>query len=437
MNRESYRSPVIQKFYTEVQEPLEFINTMYERFINNNIDSKELQNIYTCNQILKKNIENIINTNNHQSISGKALTECDSIHHEIKQNLNRLLLSDTFAQPYNSDKPKFIALQDTHLCTKFFQEAIHNTSKYEHLFHTQFNPEQRNYMLSLFLEDLQNNLNQKIQQYTAEHNTNIYFSFLVNKNNPIHLSINPNLLQKGIEKMFEELLKKREKIKTNKINHISLNITYEHHHTHPTLQCTFMYDHNYIQNEDIQNKDSYKDIIKTEENVTISDNKYIEALGSTVSIYQTKDAQTLFHTNIPYPINLAIEPENYKLRTKNTKILIADDHNVSRTLTPYLLKREGYEESNITIAENGQEVLNIIKEHPKKFNILLLNGIMPPVNGMEATKIIREEYNNHTPIIGFSATEDLLNTFIEMGANDTYSSPTTISLLRRKLQKYL
>ena len=74
------------------------------------------------------------------------------------------------------------------------------------------------------------------------------------------------------------------------------------------------------------------------------------------------------------------------------KILIADDEQLMRQLVIDFLKPEGYE---ILEASDGKEALDIYdKEHP---DLILLDVMMPELDGIAATAAIRRESN--APII--------------------------------------
>jgi two-component system, chemotaxis family, chemotaxis protein CheY len=64
-----------------------------------------------------------------------------------------------------------------------------------------------------------------------------------------------------------------------------------------------------------------------------------------------------------------------------SKILIADDSQFMRSVLSDILTEEGYE---VTEAENGKQVLEMVKNNPP--DLLLLDIIMPEVDGIEVLK---------------------------------------------------
>ncbi|MBN1941834.1 MAG: response regulator [Phycisphaerae bacterium] len=82
-------------------------------------------------------------------------------------------------------------------------------------------------------------------------------------------------------------------------------------------------------------------------------------------------------------------------------ILLAEDNRINQTLAVALLKKHGHE---VTVAENGQEVLDLYETKP--FDLILMDVQMPEMNGFEATTAIRQierKTGRHMPIIAMTA----------------------------------
>ena len=78
-------------------------------------------------------------------------------------------------------------------------------------------------------------------------------------------------------------------------------------------------------------------------------------------------------------------------------ILITDDSIVSRKKLKNMLKNTNYQ---ISLAKNGREALELIAEN--QYDVLLLDLLMPEIDGTEVLKQLREE-NNNIPAIVISA----------------------------------
>ena len=103
------------------------------------------------------------------------------------------------------------------------------------------------------------------------------------------------------------------------------------------------------------------------------------------------------------------------------KILIVDDEFIGRQLLQALLIVEGYKP---ILAENGQEALELAKN--LKPDLILMDIIMPNINGFEVTKQLRSDSDfKDTPIILITALDDRDSVIEgkEAGANEYISKP--------------
>ena len=87
--------------------------------------------------------------------------------------------------------------------------------------------------------------------------------------------------------------------------------------------------------------------------------------------------------------------------TKSLSFLVAEDNEVNRKLIARLLEKRGH---TVVLAQNGQEALEALEKQP--FDIVLMDGQMPVMDGFDATKCIREKEKStgaHLPIIALTA----------------------------------
>jgi len=105
------------------------------------------------------------------------------------------------------------------------------------------------------------------------------------------------------------------------------------------------------------------------------------------------------------------------------KVLIADDHNMVREAWALLLSRDP-RLSIVATCENGEQAIGLCREIVP--DVVLMDINMAPVNGIEATKAIRE-FSTEIKIIGISVHTDLpyLKALMLAGANGyvTKNSP--------------
>ncbi|MXS69740.1 response regulator [Flavobacteriaceae bacterium W22] len=119
----------------------------------------------------------------------------------------------------------------------------------------------------------------------------------------------------------------------------------------------------------------------------------------------------------------------------NKKVLIVDDDPRNIFALTLTLKAKGYQIESCTMA---QEAIDILKKD-NQFSIVLMDMMMPEMDGYEAVKIIRETPDiNHIPIIAVTAQampEDRQKC-IDAGAQDYVSKPINVDQLMAVIQKY-
>lgn len=116
-------------------------------------------------------------------------------------------------------------------------------------------------------------------------------------------------------------------------------------------------------------------------------------------------------------------------------ILIVDDAEEMRLLRREYLQREGY---RVIEAEDGQKGLEAaIRERPQ---LILMNNLMPVMNGLEATRQIRRQRGlKKVPIIMNSAcsAESTRELAIEAGCNDYVEEPCFVDELMDKVERLI
>ena len=116
-------------------------------------------------------------------------------------------------------------------------------------------------------------------------------------------------------------------------------------------------------------------------------------------------------------------------------IMVVEDNAVVQLVTKTMLERSG---CSVTVANNGVEALKAFKEEGLHYDLVLMDGEMPEMDGFETTRRIRESYGLHElPIIGLTAHAMLTDKerFLEAGMNGYLTKPVnkkdlTIEILR-------
>jgi signal transduction histidine kinase/CheY-like chemotaxis protein len=121
------------------------------------------------------------------------------------------------------------------------------------------------------------------------------------------------------------------------------------------------------------------------------------------------------------------------------RLLLAEDLEVNWEIVCALLEPLGFE---IEWAKNGREVLEMYAANPSRYDLILMDMQMPEMDGLEATRRIRDldDYRaRKVPIIALTANvfkEDIDNS-LAAGMNDHLGKPLDFDELVRKLQFYL
>jgi signal transduction histidine kinase/CheY-like chemotaxis protein/ligand-binding sensor domain-containing protein len=127
--------------------------------------------------------------------------------------------------------------------------------------------------------------------------------------------------------------------------------------------------------------------------------------------------------------NLSIEfSKKYPLR-----ILIAEDNPVNQKLTARVLSKLGY---GCDIVMNGVEVLDAIKQN--KFDVILMDVQMPEMDGLEATRIIRQQYGLKPIIVAMTANamQGDREECLRAGMDDYVSKPVKFDALISVLERW-
>ena len=148
--------------------------------------------------------------------------------------------------------------------------------------------------------------------------------------------------------------------------------------------------------------------------------------------------QMLFKSNGSQQTSKPVLPEQQKLsedfaRLHPLRILIAEDHEVNQMLAEMLLNRLGYQPR---LVNNGQEALKILEQ--QDFDVILMDVQMPEMDGLEATRVIRENPRLTQPIIiamTANAMKEDREICLQAGMDDYISKPIKIELLVGALEK--
>ena len=155
---------------------------------------------------------------------------------------------------------------------------------------------------------------------------------------------------------------------------------------------------------------------------------------SPVQLLEGETTTALAHSAEVALESLRQETSN-KVASKNGTVLVIDDNPANCDLLARRLQKQGH---TVTTATNAQQALRLLQAIP--YELILLDVIMPGVNGLELLKQLKEHHNwRHIPVIMISALDDLDGAVkcIELGAEDYLNKPFSPTLLRARISASL
>lgn len=166
----------------------------------------------------------------------------------------------------------------------------------------------------------------------------------------------------------------------------------------------------------------------------------VDLMNGDISFTSEHNVGTTFFIKIPLPVvknqgaTLDYLVNNFK--DSSIKLLLVDDNKINLLVLEKQLKNK-LKNSQITVAYNGLEALNLIKEN--HYDLVLMDILMPVMDGITASKEIRslnDETKKNIPIIALTANvgEKELSECFNAGMNDFVTKPFEISELLKIIE---
>ena len=165
--------------------------------------------------------------------------------------------------------------------------------------------------------------------------------------------------------------------------------------------------------------------------------KLVEKMGGTISFESKEGTGTTFVIRIPFRIDTDRKDrteteEKMETSIQGRHVLLTEDNELNMEIAEFVLQNEG---TVVTKVWNGQEAVDIFrKSRPGEFDVILMDIMMPVMNGYEAAKMIRSldrEDAKVIPIIAMTAnafTEDRMRAK-EAGMDEHIAKPVDGKLL--------
>ncbi|MBQ7358973.1 MAG: response regulator [Lachnospiraceae bacterium] len=116
------------------------------------------------------------------------------------------------------------------------------------------------------------------------------------------------------------------------------------------------------------------------------------------------------------------------------RVLVVDDSLMNLKVAKGLLAPY---EMTIDLADGARECLRLVKEN--HYDLILLDHMMPEMDGVETLWCLKEDPNFKTPVIALTANaiSGVKKTYLEWGFSDYISKPINLELMEKCLKKYL
>jgi CheY-like chemotaxis protein len=165
-------------------------------------------------------------------------------------------------------------------------------------------------------------------------------------------------------------------------------------------------------------------------------------MGGSIQVRSQLGEGTCFTVEIAFEIAQNYQEQNpvhKKAELTGMKILLVEDNELNTEIAKEILEDEGI---LVTVAENGKQAYEAFTlAPPGRFDVILMDVMMPVMNGYEATKAIRE--SNHPeaktiPIIAMTANayKEDVDKALDAGMNAHVAKPIDIQMLMSVLDNY-
>ena len=174
--------------------------------------------------------------------------------------------------------------------------------------------------------------------------------------------------------------------------------------------------------------------------------KYVDMMGGTISVQSKKHEGTTFTVDIPLEItdkewNKSDPGFSEKVDLTGVNVLLAEDNELNAEIAAVQLEEFGM---NVERAVDGKNAVEIFRNHPKgTFDVILMDIMMPEMNGCEAAKAIRAMNDRpdgkNIPIIAMTANsfaEDV-QASLDAGMNAHLSKPIVIDEVIKTILRYV
>lgn len=159
----------------------------------------------------------------------------------------------------------------------------------------------------------------------------------------------------------------------------------------------------------------------------------VDKLGGSIEVKSEVGVGTQIKVVLTYQLDTSKneKQDTSKLDLKDKRILLVEDNEINMEVAEFYLNAV---HANVDKAWNGLEAVEKVKEQPNQYSLILMDIMMPKMNGDEAAKCIRK-INPSIPIVAMSAQSEY--SIDQTIMNDSISKPIDEQKLNHILSKYV
>jgi CheY-like chemotaxis protein len=377
-----------------------------------------------------------------------------SLSHQIRTPLNNIMVIANILESITIDEKQKDLIDTIHASTNNLVNVVNSMVEISNV-----DIKERGSTNLLF--NLQNTINSPIKIFSTQNSNQTQFSLRIDESIPNNLYGDPVRIKQIFLNLIESIIKNKSSSKATIIINVAktkesdqeIELFVEVKSNKPLL-LPLNEGHNlFVTNETTLTSAStqmYIDLL----DLSITQ-KLIESNGGKLSVSLSSDEATF---KFPYTLqkDTAIEEsastddskqqnttskfdtqKEQSINLEEANVLLVEDNLINQKIVVLSLKKLV---KNIEIANNGKEALD--KFGTSRFDIILMDIQMPIMNGIVATKKIREiesSSNSHTPIIAITANALLgdKEECLSAGMDDYISKPFQIEVLIQKMKNLL
>jgi CheY-like chemotaxis protein len=173
--------------------------------------------------------------------------------------------------------------------------------------------------------------------------------------------------------------------------------------------------------------------------------QFVDLMGGNIRVESEVAKGSKFTVELAFDIDFEkktetqVQEETENVNIAGMRILLVEDNELNMEIAQELLEAEG---AKVSVSMNGQEALDKFLEMPAgSFDVILMDIMMPVMNGYEATRAIRNSAHAEAktiPIVAMTANayKEDVEQAMEAGMNGHIAKPIDVNLLLSVMEKY-